>query len=364
MMTHTFGQALRIAGATLLFAAGSQAADDFAITGVNASADRFDPAARESVRVRFALSQSATVEVMWIDAANQIVRSHTLKNAAATMHEVTWDGKDLAGKAVPAEAYRYVIRAQADGNRSVTFDLGETSSDTLVPVHDITWLPADGVITYRVEKLSRVRLRVGFANGGPLLRTVSNWTVRAPGVHREKWDGRDASGFLDLGNDPRREITAVSYELPANSVIVGQPSDGVRVLTSSSLKVWSSGAIRKKQMFDYTALPAATLADYEAVIRINGKKLDPKAPLLTVRGKVPIEIDVPDADRAMLVSRRLEPVLFVNGEFAYENEIGFVPMTWVWDASSYQAGEHLISVNLRGYEGNFGIATVKVRVEP
>lgn len=38
-------------------------------------------------------------------------------------------------------------------------------------------------------------------------------------------------------------------------------------------------------------------------------------------------------------------------------------MTWKWDSSKFNPGEHFVTLNIRGYEGNFGAATVKVLVE-
>ena len=52
-----------------------------------------------------------------------------------------------------------------------------------------------------------------------------------------------------------------------------------------------------------------------------------------------------------------------DGIFVFENETGFLPMTWNWDSTSVNPGTHYLTANLRGYEGNFGIATLKVDVE-
>jgi hypothetical protein len=38
-------------------------------------------------------------------------------------------------------------------------------------------------------------------------------------------------------------------------------------------------------------------------------------------------------------------------------------MTWLLNTDTLNEGEHYLSVNLRGYEGNFGLATVKVYVQ-
>jgi hypothetical protein len=37
-------------------------------------------------------------------------------------------------------------------------------------------------------------------------------------------------------------------------------------------------------------------------------------------------------------------------------------MTWLWDTSTVNEGEHYVTTNVRGYEGNFGTATLKVWV--
>jgi hypothetical protein len=350
---------------TLIVVAGrvSTAAEVLTITGVVSSSEHFDPVRGESVSLRFTVSRPASVEVLWVDAANQIVKSHALKSSGPNPLQVVWDGRDSRGRAVPSEAYRYVIRASAGDGGAATYDLADTVEAGLLPVQDILWVPEEQVIRYQIGKLSRVRLRVGFAEGGPLLATVVNWAVRSPGLQREPWNGFDTSGFLDLAKDARREITAVAYELPPNTVLVGKAGSAVVTAGDSAFTALQPTQVRSKRMYDFAAMPAQTLTDYAAVVRIDGKVLDSTSPLVTVRGIVPVEVDVPPKDRTLLVSRRMEPVLFVDGEFVFENEVGFIPMTWMWDTSRYAPGEHLVSVNLRGYEGNFGIATVKVKVE-
>jgi hypothetical protein len=78
---------------------------------------------------------------------------------------------------------------------------------------------------------------------------------------------------------------------------------------------------------------------------------------------VPVRLDVAAQDRVRALARRFEPVFFVDGLFAFENEVGFVPMTWNFDPATLNEGEHFLTVNLRGYEGNFGMATLKVFIK-
>jgi hypothetical protein len=77
-------------------------------------------------------------------------------------------------------------------------------------------------------------------------------------------------------------------------------------------------------------------------------------------GVIPVRLEIDERDRQRAFATRFEPVFFVDGQFAFENEVGFAPMTWSWDASRVNDGEHVLTVNVRGYDGNFGIASVKV----
>ena len=57
-------------------------------------------------------------------------------------------------------------------------------------------------------------------------------------------------------------------------------------------------------------------------------------------------------------------MFYVDGVFAHENELGYLPLTWTWDTAQFNPGEHFVTLNIRGYEGNFGTATIKVVVQP
>jgi hypothetical protein len=77
---------------------------------------------------------------------------------------------------------------------------------------------------------------------------------------------------------------------------------------------------------------------------------------------VPVVIDVPPEMRQLVLSQRFEPVFFVDGVFVFENEVGFLPLQWTWKPTEADVGERTVTVNLRGYDGAFGIVSVKVRV--
>ena len=81
-----------------------------------------------------------------------------------------------------------------------------------------------------------------------------------------------------------------------------------------------------------------------------------------VNGVVGIKLNVDKKNMATAINQRVEPVFYIDGKFAYENEVGFYPMTWKLDTRNLNEGEHYLTVNLRGYEGNFGIASTRIIV--
>ncbi len=95
----------------------------------------------------------------------------------------------------------------------------------------------------------------------------------------------------------------------------------------------------------------------------DGVARDPKA-LPIAAGKVAIQLDVDPDDRARLLEQRFEVGFFLDGKYMFENEVGFLPMTWVWDAGAVNEGIHYVTGNVWGYAGQFGATTIAVRVAP
>jgi hypothetical protein len=79
--------------------------------------------ARGTVRLRFSLAHSATVEAKVYDVAGRLVRSMPLGWQEPGDHEAGWDGRDMAG--APLHAGLYFVTLEADGRslgaRRVTF---------------------------------------------------------------------------------------------------------------------------------------------------------------------------------------------------------------------------------------------------
>jgi hypothetical protein len=220
-------------------------------------------------------------------------------------------------------------------------------------------------LSYVLDRPARVSVRVGLNDGGPLLRTLLDWVVRPAGLQQESWDGKDTSNVLDLAKHPRLSVSVQAFALPDNSILVGAAPGKVTLISdldaNAPRREKTSNAL--KRMYAHGQQPLDERGDFKVHLTMPNNLPRTPAGLPIVSATVPVRLEVAAHDRERALSRRFEPVFFVDGQFAFENEVGFVPMTWNFDPSALNAGEHFLTVNLRGYEGNFGMATVKVLVQ-
>lgn len=342
-------------------------AQGLAITQVQPDRTLANPQARESVTLRFALSAPAAVTLRLFDGRDLQVRAiASKKSLAAGEHSLQWDLRDEAGRAVPPEAYTYVLEARATDGTTVRYDLADATGGESVTARDVKWDVQTGRLTYVLDKPSRVNIRFGLNDGGPLLRTLIDWAARPAGLREETWDGKDGSGVLDLATHPRLAIGVQAFSLPENSLLVGAPPSQVRLIDLPAAKRIErphSSNSQPKRMHTHAQQPLETRGDFKVQLSLPASL--PRSPggLPIVSATVPVRLEVDAKDRERALSRRFEPVFFIDGQFAFENEVGFVPMTWNFDPAAFNDGEHFLTVNLRGYEGNFGMATVKVWVQ-
>lgn len=350
----------------LLAALGAAAAGALEITNVYHE-PAVVPAPGEEVVVHFRLSEPARVALEIYDGRDiRIRRVEAGEPLEAGDHTLRWHGEDFAGRPVPPEAYTYAIEAvEQAGGDPVRWDLAPGTGGEAVPVESLTWDATAGAVRYRVSAPARVRIRAGLANDGPLLRTLVDWPPRAPGAHTEPWDGRDVSGHIDLSEHPQLALVGEAFALPRNTVLVTAAPSRVALIEDVPEPTVRRKEERKRRrrMFDYPSQDIAVRQDYPLRLEIVGAPRETEGGAAIVRGPVPIRLSVDPAQRAAILAERAEAVFFVDGRIAFENEVSFLPITWTWDPEGVQ-GVHYITANLRGYEGHFGMQTLKLRVEP
>lgn len=335
------------------------------ITHVSAEPRVVASASDGPISVLFRLSEPAKVSLDLFDGRDLLIRRIRSQDTLGPGdRRLTWDLRDQVGRVVPPEAYRYTLTAVTANGERVEHDLTDLTAGEDLIATDVAWDPDDGFIRYRLPSPGRVNIRVGLAHGGPLLATVLDWVARDAGFHREPWDGFDASGVLDLTRHPDLKIVIDAFGLSANTLLVGPPADQVTLITDLP---WGEERrtvkrTERKRMHFHRQQPIESRGDYQIELTLPSALPRDTDGIPIVNGMVPIRLDISDRDRDRALARRFEPVFFVDGIFAFENEVGFLPMTWRWDSSGANAGIHYLTANLRGYEGNFGVATLKVRV--
>lgn len=353
-----------LALATLFALPGTILADELTISNVRPNSVRLDPAKGETLQLSFQLSTPAQVKLQVYDGRELLVREIQEPGPAkAGERALSWDLRDRDGKVVPPEAYTYVLEAQSKDGKVVRYDLADATGGQTVAARDVHVDKTSGEISYVLDRPARVNIRVGLNNAGPLLRTLIDWVVRPAGQQTERWNGKDASEVLDLAAHPRLHVSVQAFSLPENSILVGEPGPQVQLIPGLSARAQRpKSGTQAKRMYSHAQQPLESRGDFKVLWTLPSLPRSATG-LPIVTGMTPVRLDVHQADRERALSRRFEPVFFIDGQFAFENEVGFVPMTWNFDPSALNEGEHFLTVNLRGYEGNFGMATLKVLVQ-
>ncbi len=291
--------------------------------------------------VRFFLTQPAKVTLK-IFHQQQLIREQALGKLSAGAQQAKWDLRDQQQQWVPADAYQVTLTAIATAtskHQKTEYDISSQGNKWL-KVNDVRWDAATHSIRYRLPKAARVLLRVGLGQGGPLLATIVDRQYREAGEHSEAWNGQDASTVMELATHPDRIFSMEARSLSDNTWLV--PASATKAVDA------------QKVIHDSTDFPVKL-------------KLPPnttqQAGVPVLSGKVPIAVEVAAAYQSMMNSQRFEPTFYVDGVYMFENELGVMPMTWQWQTSKVPNGVHYLTLNLRGYDGSFGVATVKVKVE-
>lgn len=351
----------------LLAALFSVQANGLEIRHVQHDRNQLQTPGTEKISVRFEISEPATVTMNFYDGRDLLIRSiDSGKPLTGGEHTLNWDGKDNAGRPVPPGAYHYTLVATDEGQQKVEYDLTDLTGGDNLEVRNVSWDDKQKTLGYLLQKPARVNIRIGLQNDGPLLRTLLEWVPRGSGTHQEKWDGMDASGVIDLSKHPKRDIIVLAFSLSDNSILVGGPQSSEQLVADIS---WKAVERERKQasprrVKTISQQPLETRSDYSIHLALPAGLEKTEDGLPVVSGRVPVRLDIADEDRKRALERRFEAGFYVDGIMVFENETGFLPMTWYWDTAGINPGTHYLTTNVRGYEGNFGMQTVKLYVKP
>ena len=341
------------------------AANALSIQHVSHQPKSLDFKANTKIEVSYTLDESANVELKIYDdrdiLINSIASTGTQKKG---MHKLVWKGDDFKGRRVPAEAYKYVLLASSSSGK-VEHDLSDYTGGQQTRVFQLEWDKKNKRIKYKVRKPSRVNVRVGLKNNGPLMITLSDWLPRGFGSHEINWDGFDNSGVFDLNKMQDIELYAQAFTLSENTILVGRDTNKVNLIEDISWK--KELRVRKKQtkpsMKNHSQQYVENRGDFKVNVVLPEKLKQTSDGVAIVSDIVPIRFSLDAKDNQRILNDRYEPILFIDGKYFVENEVGFFPMTWNLDTNLLSEGEHYLTINLRGYNGHLGSASAKIFVQ-
>jgi len=323
-----------------------------------------DTSKKENVYIHFTINEQANVVLNVYDDRDLLVYSTTMKGLNKGDHKIPWSGRTNNNKYVPPEAYKYTFIANGITGSSAEYDVSDITGGVNTYVKHVRWNESIHKIQYDLTEPSRILIRAGIANGGPLLATLLNWEPRGKGTHYDTWDGKDASGLIDLSNHPNLIFSAQTYSLSANTILVTGKLQNKRFITIPGKSHMRHQKVHEhKHMFSFNLQKPEARGDYKAKLKLVNNDKGEINGIPIVSGTASILLTTDEKHRAIALARRIEPVFYIDGQMSYENEVGFLPATWNMDSTRMNNGIHYITANLRGYEGNFGIASIQVYVK-
>ncbi len=336
------------------------------ITNVSTGKVKFNPSKGEEVKIRYQLSREAKVALKIYDSLDILVRvlDGNQKKKSGD-NEAVWDGKDDKGRIVPDEVYVYTIEAVNENGKKVIYDLTDLTGGKLQNAEgEIKRENKKSFISYALPKKSRVRIFLGLKDGGPLLCTLVDWLPRFSGPNKEYWDGWDDSHVINVKDSSKVEVGIWAYALTDNSIIIVGGKNNKRFLDFPKDRERRQKKKKARgDIFDHWLHPRESCRNLNIEIILPDKLKRNKEGLPIITGPTPIRMQVAEEDKKHAISERFEVVYYIDGIFVYENELGYTPFNWIWDPVGVNEGEHFITINLRGYQGHFGTASMKVMVK-
>jgi flagellar hook assembly protein FlgD len=333
------------------------------ITRVGCTPKTIDVQKNETAQIAFTLTGKANVWLEIKDEEQQVIyREKPAKAHRRGDHVFKWNGVKNHGEPVQAGVYTYVLHAGDKKGKQETYDpRGETWG---LPIHvrSIDYDKEKGMLSYTMPRAGRTRIRIGLKDG-PLMKTLIDWEPQEGGVQEIYWDGTDKDGLVQMKENPGTFIMIHAYSLADNSIIVkdkGQKPvyDKKGPLIRGSVPTITPSGERR---YFHAVHSAWVCREPEAIIRLPGaSKKENRWVISSVQ--VPITIDAPPESRRMLIESRFEVVIFVDGVFIMEDEEGYFPYTYMWDTSSLNPGDHLLTVNLVSYEDHIAVKTLQVTI--
>lgn len=290
---------------------------------VDDAVTQFNPSAEERARlVVVAPPDSKRIEATVHTRDGEKVRVLVAEDKTDGHAELVWDGRDERGNIVPDEAYGLLITAyDASGTSIAELDLRESDEAPLSFASGR--MNADLRIEATLEQAARVQVRIGI-EGGPLLRTLDDWRPRVAGRFTVPWDGFDQSGAAYVADDTNLKTLVSTRELPKGAFLT-----------------FGNDAKRQGETPLPSLLSVSTTCESKGTERM-------------------VDVTVSRAASEIPVDGGYEVAFYVDHAFVSEEERGYLPIRWRWNASGTARDRHLLTVNLLKFDGDILLGSAHV----
>ena len=198
---------------------------------------------------------------------------------------------------------------------------------------DLSFDIEKGTVGYTLPEPAWVRLRIGIQNGGALLRTLMDWEFRNKGKYVEKWDWKNSSGQVNFG--ARDDLMVILSCRATGGNKSKHPPENVRVFRHSPV---------------FTVSFPESLGETEKGVSM-------------VKGITPMRVVLDENDKRWLTETRFEMAIYLDTIFLAEEEEGVNPYTYQLNTRGFSDGEHALTINVIGYEGQVGTMSQLIHVK-
>ena len=333
-----------------------------------------------SVAVTFRITTNADVTVDIYSPDYDLVRRLVAaRRMFAGTNTVFWDGRDDKGRLVPDEAYLFTIKAEDGAGQKVLYDPTRYSGGKVchVEVNRLDRAAGNAKVTYTVPSKARTRIRAGIHNG-PLLKTLLDWTPLLPGEYTQAWDGMDETGRIRLWDNPDAHVFIEAFTLPENTILVKGSGDNY----PEYHRELERNVVRTDGALSYITVRRSTLAREDEDISsqyLDGQFTDQSPRFVvyaeedrsvgladkgvyTVSGDVPLIVELAPESLESFNESRYEIIVFVDNIRFDEEENAYSPYTYILATGVLSNGEHWVTMNLAGLDGQVGSYSFQINV--
>ncbi len=326
--------------------------------------NEFSPILNEKFSIPFKLSIPGIVHVEIYTPDGSLIR--TLSTASVMKkgrHTIEWNGKDEYGVVVPNEAYNVVLKFTANGKTEI-IDPRKTSGG--IVQRDLNpKIGPDGKITYTLPIPSRVLIRLGM-DSGAMLRSVITWVPRNSGKNVQFWDGYDQDHLIKIQKHKDFKIIFSAFSLAEYSIITTgnkisyfDYTNTLKHKPSMIAKTYRLHHANTKLMSPYyvRVLPDMCEPMISFVFPKNINRDSDGIPVVKKGEKIRVKVIMNEEDALRMEQMKYEITFFDNLDFISEEEMGYVPISWIWLPKN-EKGKHILTVNISSFKGHVGLKSV------